>query len=423
MSSPFWTWLENVYQGAVDLTSKEIEFIDQQYFEGNIAAAGISAIETYDKTIDVVSTGIETIDQNYLWGSLLAAGELGEKYHVGTRALGLVQAAGGTLGVVASMPFILVPEPVTTAGGTVVFVISADQAQAGFRQFWSGETEDTGLHYGAEQFALATGATPEQAQVFAGSVDFVGSLVGPGAWLKNLKHFKQLDKALDYARLQPTGFADFVQASIKNGRLDELLNLAKAGKLTPDELTKLAEEIRKLETEGVLTSPEAKRTLEKLERNDGVKVTKEGGKGEKGEVAEVPDKTGMLSPSELEGIERASPELLQAIERKNRTIKIAEPGSEEARFLDFFQAEANVGGENMDHIILKPNPSKAAVLEEFLHGTQHKLGVIDRLGQQGAEVHVKDFMIRHGKLLNLHPDDVEILKILRQRELDILKSQ
>lgn len=40
--------------------------------------------------------------------------------------------------------------------------------------------------------------------------------------------------------------------------------------------------------------------------------------------------------------------------------------------------EANVGGENLIHILVRENPSKAALLEEFLHGTQAKTGVIER---------------------------------------------
>ncbi len=45
---------------------------------------------------------------------------------------------------------------------------------------------------------------------------------------------------------------------------------------------------------------------------------------------------------------------------------------------------------------------KAAILEEFLHGTQEKLGIAEKLGRYGlgsAETHVKDFMIRHKKCL------------------------
>ena len=71
----------------------------------------------------------------------------------------------------------------------------------------------------------------------------------------------------------------------------------------------------------------------------------------------------------------------------------------------------------MSHILLRQNPSKAAVLEEFLHGTQHRLGIIDRLGAQGAERHVKDFMIRHKRMLGLSDEDVQILQQLRDKGL------
>jgi len=82
--------------------------------------------------------------------------------------------------------------------------------------------------------------------------------------------------------------------------------------------------------------------------------------------------------------------------------------------LEYFGAEASVGGEDMAHILLRENPSKAAILEEFLHGTQHKLGIIDDLGRPNAEAHVKDFMIRHQKILGLSDEDVEILKKLME---------
>lgn len=88
-------------------------------------------------------------------------------------------------------------------------------------------------------------------------------------------------------------------------------------------------------------------------------------------------------------MERTTPELLDANRSKGRTINIVKEGSEEARYFDFIGAEANVGGETMTNILLRPNPGKAAALEEFLHGTQHRLGIIQRLGTNGAERHVK----------------------------------
>jgi hypothetical protein len=90
------------------------------------------------------------------------------------------------------------------------------------------------------------------------------------------------------------------------------------------------------------------------------------------------------------------------------------------RILDYFGAEASVGGIDNSSIILRENPGKAAVLEEFLHGTQSRLGIVDRLGTSGlgsAETHVKDFMIRHQRMLGLSDADVNILKILRDKGL------
>lgn len=121
----------------------------------------------------------------------------------------------------------------------------------------------------------------------------------------------------------------------------------------------------------------------------------------------------MNSSDELMGVEKASDELIAAVSKKRRVI-IAKEGSEELRMLEYFEAEASVGGEDMASVLLRENPSKAAILEEFLHGTQHKLGIIDDLGRNGAEAHVKDFMIRHQKILGLGDDDIKILKRLME---------
>ena len=72
---------------------------------------------------------------------------------------------------------------------------------------------------------------------------------------------------------------------------------------------------------------------------------------------------------------------------------------------------------------VRENPSKAAVLEEYLHGTQNRLGVIERLGAQGAEVHVKQFMIRHQTLLGLGAEDIGILEELLEQERALLGNQ
>ena len=78
--------------------------------------------------------------------------------------------------------------------------------------------------------------------------------------------------------------------------------------------------------------------------------------------------------------------------------------------LEHFGAEASVLDMT---IIVRSNPSKAAILEEFLHGTQEKLGIAEKLGRYGlgsAETHVKDF-------IGLSDEDVAILKILKDKGL------
>jgi len=127
----------------------------------------------------------------------------------------------------------------------------------------------------------------------------------------------------------------------------------------------------------------------------------------------------LRSPSELMGVEPASAELLAAVGNK-RSLVIAKPGSDELRMLDYFGAEASVGGVNNSSILPRENPSKAAVLEEFLHETQARLGIVDRLGTSGlgsVETHVKDFMMRHQQMLGLSAEDVRILQILRDKGL------
>lgn len=100
---------------------------------------------------------------------------------------------------------------------------------------------------------------------------------------------------------------------------------------------------------------------------------------------------------------RATAELLDMMRAHGRTITTATEGSEALRFLDTFSAEASAGGEGRLSIILRENPSRVAAMEEFLHGTQTRLGIVERLGREGAEEHLADFMARHRKLLKLEP--------------------
>jgi len=141
----------------------------------------------------------------------------------------------------------------------------------------------------------------------------------------------------------------------------------------------------------------------------------EGGATSAVEEAVAAEETALFSPSDLSGIERASQPLIDAVGSR-RTITWATEGTDALRYLNYKNAEAAAFPASGD-IIVRPNPSKAALLEEFLHGTQSRLGIIDRLGRGASETHVKEFMIRHKNMLGLSPEDVTILQTLKDMGL------
>jgi hypothetical protein len=53
-------------------------------------------------------------------------------------------------------------------------------------------------------------------------------------------------------------------------------------------------------------------------------------------------------------------------------------------------------------------------MDEQLYGMQQRLEIIDRSGREGAEHHVKKFMIRHHRLLGLTDDVIYILRRLME---------
>ena len=109
----------------------------------------------------------------------------------------------------------------------------------------------------------------------------------------------------------------------------------------------------------------------------------------------------MFQPDLTPGDTLASEELLDSMRQQGKEIIVAKPGSDEERLLNYFNANASVNTENMNNILVRPDVRKIEILEEFLHETQNKLGIIEKRGHHGAEIHVKDFMIRHQKMLGL----------------------
>ena len=105
------------------------------------------------------------------------------------------------------------------------------------------------------------------------------------------------------------------------------------------------------------------------------------------------------------GATPASDELISSVGKK-RTIKLNDCEEELSSY---------VGGKMDQTIYLGKNPLKAEVLEEFLHGTQKNLGLsFDNLA---SEVHVKEFMMRHRKILGLNEADVRVVSETLRRYL------
>jgi hypothetical protein len=125
---------------------------------------------------------------------------------------------------------------------------------------------------------------------------------------------------------------------------------------------------------------------------------------------------GRASSALLERVQRRRPPAattrIRITKERHRSVIIAEPGSEEMRMLDHFGANASVSGEEYTNIIFREAPRTVEVLEEFLHGTQYAMGLIDRQGITYAEIHVKRFMLRHKQWLKISDADALILRAM-----------
>ena len=59
-------------------------------------------------------------------------------------------------------------------------------------------------------------------------------------------------------------------------------------------------------------------------------------------------------------------------------------------------------------LLLRPDARKVEVLEEYLHNVQKDIGLTEKLSSGpigGLEMHVKDFMLRHKKMLGINDAD------------------
>ena len=145
-----------------------------------------------------------------------------------------------------------------------------------------------------------------------------------------------------------------------------------------------------------------------------------GSNGGKNRVFELFREHGATSGSLNKLLEPCDPKVIKAMRDKGYTIHVAKKGTDEYRYLVNNNIEASfnnaVGLEK--HILIREGATKSAVLEEFLHSVQNRIPSLKNKSPLELEVHVKEFMIRHAKILGLESEaDLGLLRQLRIEEI------
>lgn len=106
--------------------------------------------------------------------------------------------------------------------------------------------------------------------------------------------------------------------------------------------------------------------------------------------------------------ELASNSLIRKLEARGFAV---DQSDEVVQYLE--SRGANAGTFLNRDLMLKPDARRVEVLEEYLHNVQHRIGLMGKytLGATGGlEIHVKDFMLRHRRLLGIHDADATWLE-------------
>jgi hypothetical protein len=103
--------------------------------------------------------------------------------------------------------------------------------------------------------------------------------------------------------------------------------------------------------------------------------------------------------------ELADEALLNKLRVRGFTI---DQSAEIQRYLDYRKANAATFLEK--DLLLRPDARKIEVLEEYLHNVQKDIGLMNKMTPAQMEVHVKEFMLRHKKMLGISEADAQWLK-------------
>jgi hypothetical protein len=97
--------------------------------------------------------------------------------------------------------------------------------------------------------------------------------------------------------------------------------------------------------------------------------------------------------------------LLDNLRSRGYTV---DQSAEIQQYLDYRKANAATFLER--DLLLRPDARRIEVLEEYLHNVQRQVGLTEKLTPWQMEIHVKEFMRRHQKLLGLSDADAHWLK-------------
>jgi hypothetical protein len=103
--------------------------------------------------------------------------------------------------------------------------------------------------------------------------------------------------------------------------------------------------------------------------------------------------------------ELADRALLDKLQRRGFTI---DQSAEVQAYLDYRRAHAATFLEK--DLLIRPDARKIEVLEEYLHNVQRDIGLTEWMTPAQMEIHVKDFMLRHQKMLMISEEDAQWLK-------------
>ena len=104
-------------------------------------------------------------------------------------------------------------------------------------------------------------------------------------------------------------------------------------------------------------------------------------------------------------IQLADQDLVGKLQSRGFTI---DQSAEIQRYLDYRKANAATFLEN--DLLLRPDARKIEVVEEYLHNVQRQIGLTEKMTPWQMEIHVKEFMLRHKKMLGISDADAQWLR-------------